>query len=276
MQSKDLPVKTGGIKHDHGKPRPDLILHTMARAMLAVSEVAAFGASKYDDDNWLLVDDAKKRYADAKARHMLQGAIESHDEESGLLHAAHEAWNALALLELKLRERKRAPLLHNWTAEADERIDVIGQNGNEGEHYREALIGRRTGGGIIIGFEGDDAIVMDSTPRDCMSWHEAIKFCEELFLGEHNDWRLPTKDQLNLAWVSREKLDDLNLDDDWYWSSSLQSTSSAWAQTFGNGFQNNPSKSAFYKVRPVRSVKIENLEFEDSEAAIVAHPPGDE
>lgn len=137
MRSKDLPVKTGGIKHDHGKPRPDLILHTMARAMLAVSEVAAFGASKYDDDNWLLVDDANRRYADAKARHMLQGAFESHDDESGLLHAAHEAWNALALLELKLRERgcTDASTTPNWPAGADERIDVIGQNGNDGEHY---------------------------------------------------------------------------------------------------------------------------------------------
>lgn len=147
MQSKDLPVKTGGIKHDHGKPRPDLILHTMARAMLAVSEVAAFGASKYDDDNWLLVDDANRRYADAKARHMLQGAIESHDKESGLLHAAHETWNALALLELKLRERERlggractdAPITPNWPADADERIDVIGQNGNDGEHYGDEM-----------------------------------------------------------------------------------------------------------------------------------------
>ena len=27
----------------------------------------------------------------------------------------------------------------NWSASADKRIDVIGQNGNEGEHYRETL-----------------------------------------------------------------------------------------------------------------------------------------
>lgn len=119
---KDVAFKPlKGIKHDHGKPRPDLILHTMARAVLEVSKVAAFGAEKYDDDNWLLVDGANRRYADAKARHMLQGAIESHDKESGLLHAAHEAWNALALLELKLRERL-------GEVSADDRIDAIGQN----------------------------------------------------------------------------------------------------------------------------------------------------
>lgn len=32
-----------------------------------------------------------------------------------------------------------------WPADADERIDVIGQNGNDGEHYRDALIGKRAG-----------------------------------------------------------------------------------------------------------------------------------
>lgn len=129
-------MQAKGIKHDNGKPRPDLILHTMARAMLAVSEVAAFGASKYDDDNWLLVDDANRRYADAKARHMLQGAIESHDKESGLLHAAHEAWNALAVLELHLRqlEEPKKPI-ENWPESAESRLLQIMQNGNDGKVY---------------------------------------------------------------------------------------------------------------------------------------------
>lgn len=76
----------------------------MARAILSVSEVATFGAKKYSADNWLLVDDSMSRYTDAKDRHRLQGSYEATDKESGLLHAAHEAWNALAVLELKLRE----------------------------------------------------------------------------------------------------------------------------------------------------------------------------
>ena len=51
------------------------------------------------------VPDAPKRYDDAKGRHMLQGYIEERDPDTGLDHLAQEAWNALALLELKLRER---------------------------------------------------------------------------------------------------------------------------------------------------------------------------
>ena len=93
-----------GVKHDQGKPRPDLIFSAMARAMLEVSKVAAFGAEKYDDDNWLLVADKEKRYRDAKGRHMLLGAIEKVDADSGLSHLAHEAWNAIALLEMHLRD----------------------------------------------------------------------------------------------------------------------------------------------------------------------------
>ena len=95
---------TVGVKYDQGKPRPDLILGAMARAVLEVSKVAAFGAEKYSDDNWILVDQKVKRYRDAKGRHMLLGAIESTDSESGLSHLAHEAWNALALLEIHLRD----------------------------------------------------------------------------------------------------------------------------------------------------------------------------
>lgn len=95
---------TVGVKYDQGKPRPDLILGTMARAVLEVSKVAAFGAEKYSDDNWLLVDQKEKRYRDAKGRHMLLGAIERVDADSGLSHLAHEAWNALALLEIHLRD----------------------------------------------------------------------------------------------------------------------------------------------------------------------------
>lgn len=93
-----------GTKHDTSKADPSLILDAMPRALLAVAEVATFGAKKYARDNWLLVPNALERYTAAKDRHRLGGAISEYDAESGLLHAAHEAWNALAVLELKLRQ----------------------------------------------------------------------------------------------------------------------------------------------------------------------------
>lgn len=124
-----------GIKKDNGKVRPSLVLSDMPRALLAVAEVATFGAEKYSDGNWLHVDGALSRYTDAKDRHRLQGGIEARDSESGLLHAAHEAWNALAVLELMIRGSER--VTSNWPESTDARIDIIGANGNDGEHYAE-------------------------------------------------------------------------------------------------------------------------------------------
>lgn len=92
-----------GAKLDAGKVRPSLVLDDMARAIWAVAEVATYGAEKYSDGGWLLVKNALQRYADAKDRHRIQSANALRDPETGLLHAAHEAWNALALLELQLR-----------------------------------------------------------------------------------------------------------------------------------------------------------------------------
>jgi len=142
MQSKDLPVKTGGIKHDNGKPRPDLIFSAMARALLEVSKVAAMGAAKYDDDNWLIVEDASKRYRDAKGRHLLLSAIEAHDNESNITHLAHEAWNALAVLELHLRQQEEPKKpIENWPESAGVRSRQIMQNGNDGAPYKSLMKG---------------------------------------------------------------------------------------------------------------------------------------
>ena len=46
------------------------------------------------------------RYTDAMLRHhFAEAGGEELDEDSGLRHAAHRAWNALAVLELELREK---------------------------------------------------------------------------------------------------------------------------------------------------------------------------
>lgn len=130
-----------GVKYDSEKIQPALVLETMARALTAVSEVGTFGASKYSTDNWLLVPDALSRYRNAKHRHMLAAATgETHDPESGLLHAAHEAWNALDTLELILRDhtegdhKMASPAPADWDA-GEARIDRIAASAGDGEHY---------------------------------------------------------------------------------------------------------------------------------------------
>lgn len=94
---------TTGVKNDQGKPRIGLMMHDFSRALTEISRVTTFGAEKYAPSNWLLVENAQERYADAMYRHLLASAIERVDSESGLSHIAHAAWNALAILELEAR-----------------------------------------------------------------------------------------------------------------------------------------------------------------------------
>ena len=94
-----------GAKLDAGKPRVWLVLGGFPRALEEVSKVGTFGAKKYSDDGWAGVPDGIARYSDAMGRHLLKEAAgEKLAPDSRLMHAAHTAWNALARLELMLRE----------------------------------------------------------------------------------------------------------------------------------------------------------------------------
>lgn len=105
---QDVGALDHGRKYDQGKPRVGLRMQDFARALTAVAMVTTFGAQKYAPGNWLRVDRAQERYTDAMYRHLLSEARgETYDLESGLMHAAHSAWNALARLELLIREEER-------------------------------------------------------------------------------------------------------------------------------------------------------------------------
>ena len=96
-----------GAKLDAGKPRVGLVLGDFAHALHAVACVGTFGACKYTDHGWLSVPNGPARYTDAMLRHWLaEQTGELTDEQTGLHHAAHLAWNALARLELLLREQQ--------------------------------------------------------------------------------------------------------------------------------------------------------------------------
>lgn len=94
-----------GAKLDGGKIRAGLVLGGFSRALEQVARVGTFGAAKYTDNGWRSVPNGQERYSDALYRHLLQEAQgQDCDPDSGLLHAAHTAWNALARLELILQQ----------------------------------------------------------------------------------------------------------------------------------------------------------------------------
>jgi hypothetical protein len=95
-----------GAKLDHGKLRAALVLGDFSNALTEVCRVGTFGASKYSPSGWLSVPNAAERYEDAMMRHWLKKCSGEHDDpDSGLSHMAHFAWNALALIELEIRNK---------------------------------------------------------------------------------------------------------------------------------------------------------------------------
>jgi hypothetical protein len=98
-------VAAGAIKYDAGKsPVFRGALDYFPRAIEAVANISAFGASKYAWKGWESVDDGVARYSDAMVRHLTaESKGEVFDRDSGLRHAAHCAWGALARLELMIK-----------------------------------------------------------------------------------------------------------------------------------------------------------------------------
>jgi len=98
---------TPGAKLDEGKVLAG-VLGDFAYALEMVARVGTFGAVKYSRGGWQQVEGGVTRYTDALWRHLLAERHQADDSDSGLPHAAHLAWNALARLELMIRDRKRS------------------------------------------------------------------------------------------------------------------------------------------------------------------------
>lgn len=99
----------GAMKLDAGKaPLFNGFINYFPRAMIAVAWVSDYGNRKYGEwGGWRKVADGIFRYFDGNSRHHVMQAIELYDDgDSGLAHAAQDAWNAMAKLELMLSEGK--------------------------------------------------------------------------------------------------------------------------------------------------------------------------
>jgi hypothetical protein len=119
----NLEPNEPGAKLDDGK----ILAGCLGDISLALKEVArvfTFGVNKYSRGGWQHVENGIQRYNDAAWRHKLEdgGSIAP---DSGLLHLAHEAWNVLAELELRLRETPQeedSPNDYNWMVQAAQEL----------------------------------------------------------------------------------------------------------------------------------------------------------
>lgn len=92
------------IKNDRkdGKVRMDLLPWP---ELEKIAEVYTAGAAKYGDHNWENLENGYERYKGAMLRHLTE--VEKGntiDEDTGCLHIAQVAWNAIAMVHFKLKE----------------------------------------------------------------------------------------------------------------------------------------------------------------------------
>ena len=138
---------------------------------------------------------------------------------------------------IKKEDPKFIPTTFTITAETQEELSKL-----------QALI-CGLNGLILTSDNGEQIEVYPKNLDGAYSWNDAIAACEALGDG----WHLPTKEELNLLFSNKEKIDGFKEGD--YWSCSEYSTTGAWAQFWysGNpGYQVGYSKTAAYYVRAVR------------------------
>lgn len=100
------PSVTGRKK---GKVRMDLVMQDMPRAIESLARVMtwALESKGYNESDWLNVPNGEQVYSGGMHRHdNKEKRGEEFDDESGLEHAIHTAWNAMARVELILRRKE--------------------------------------------------------------------------------------------------------------------------------------------------------------------------
>lgn len=79
----------------------------------------------------------------------------------------------------------------------------------------------------------------------------AAKLCADLDLDGFSDWYLPSKDELNLMYVNRDAIGNLN--EAGYWSSSEEVGTIVWIQNLGSGDVSTTESTMNNAVRAIRA-----------------------
>jgi len=114
-------------------------------------------------------------------------------------------------------------------------------------------------GTIYAGISPDTNKPMYATPADApltMTFNKAKEYASQLDAHGHQDWRVPTKDELNVLFNNRAAIGGFNLTGSnpagWYWSASQTYVWLAWDQRFSDGYQFNLIKDGHSSLRCVR------------------------
>jgi hypothetical protein len=99
-------------------------------------------------------------------------------------------------------------------------------------------------GTVYAGISPDTGKALYATPADAphiCSFNQAQEYARRLVAHGHNDWRVPTKSELNLLFRNRRAIQGFDISGSHpagrYWSSSHHLAYHVWAQRFSDGHQ---------------------------------------
>ena len=109
-------------------------------------------------------------------------------------------------------------------------------------------------GGYVIQTDGTHGVVVAMQDQGVANWYNAEAMANDASKhdsngAKFNDWRLPTKSELNLMYWQTVKIDGFT--DDFYWSSTENGNFIVWIQIFAIGAKVEVDKDRPSGVRDV-------------------------
>ncbi|MBV5319835.1 MAG: DUF1566 domain-containing protein [Chlorobium phaeobacteroides] len=108
-------------------------------------------------------------------------------------------------------------------------------------------------------------IVANKEISGTYNWASAVSACETLNQNGFDDWRLPSKSELEKIYANRNALGDFSVEE--YWSSTENYEGNAWGLYFGDGYHYFSSKANTGRALPVRLFSIPSGNYSPKQAS---------
>jgi hypothetical protein len=126
--------------------------------------------------------------------------------------------------------------------------------------YQPKIGEKMPDGTVFAGMSHDAGKPMFTTPADAsltMTFNDAKEYAADLNAHGHQDWRVPTKAELNVLFNNRATIGGFDESGShpagWYWGASQDPIGYAWGQRFSDGVHgHNGHEGNYASVRCVR------------------------